>query len=1380
MGILRSTVALVLALLASAAVAAPRSMHIVSLADPPLALHEGGVVAKDGRVLAPTAAHVTGAARLDDASAAARAYLAHLAERQAAVLAVGSGLAKRALEPAFRYTHTGNGFALELTAAEAEALRGLPGVVAVEPEWVERTLADAGPAWIGADRLWTASVPTILGTRGEGVVVGVIDTGINAGHPSFAAIAPDGYVHTNPAGRFFGLCQNNPTRCNAKLIGIWDFTTEGARDGSDATGHGSHVAATAVGNPVAGTVGGGGVSIPVNVSGVAPRAALISYKGCQRDESGQNPGGTCPGSATLAAIEQAVRDQVAVINYSIGGSPRDPWAEIRSGAQSSTRALLAARAAGVLPVVAAGNDGPGAGTVTSPGNSPWVLAVANATHDRVFGTLLEGLSGPGIATGTALPGASLSGGVGPRRVVHARDFGNALCGVGATQGVNPTGASNPFPPGTFNGEIVVCDRGIYARVEKGFNVLAGGAGGYVLANVAADGESIVSDTHFLPTVHLGFADSERLRGWLADARAQGAEVRASIRATERLNDPRFGDLLNASSGRGPVQPYGGWLKPDLTAPGTNILAAAGTGSGLASLSGTSMATPHVAGAAALLRALRPDWRPDQIESALLTTGLTTIRASDGTRPADRHEAGIGRAWLPDAARARLSFPQPQGEYVAADPIVAGPDAAARINRPSLQHPECVSRCTFVRRVVALEAGNWRVVPRLPEGAGLVANPAVFALAAGASRELVFELDVADARLAGQWVHGEIALIDDAAGVEQRLAVAVRASAGNLPETLQVDAPSTNAYADVVLGNLVEFRDAGFPTWPLARLDEAQAQVALDPTGNDPWDNPLATNFVRTVEIAGDPEGPTTWRLLTEAAATTAPRIDLYVGVDGNGDGIPQAGEQVCAQTGLGSNKRCRIEVTLPAAAPARRYWVMAQNRTAGPGGRDEVRIGIAPVLAGGPESRRDGSFLASGPGRNPAGAALPLRLAWNRPDMLPGERWYGVVEFLGVRGGQPLGRTLVEVRASSMLALGPQVLAAGGPAIPLRLAPGVAHEQIVLDVPANASRVVVELSGAGAANADLHLAPAPVLSFDPNIGRAPPRGLAAASATGGASPKRIELTGAALVPGRWFITPTNRGGAVAALSLAATIETTGAPPRLRDNLFVNPERTNTGWFLNRAGDLMALAWYTYDEERRPTWYFAVGPGGNAPVWRQTLLRYTRGVEADVGRPVGEVVLTRVGPDRINVGWRLDGRWGSEPLFELAQPSCESIDGINAEFTGNWYQVMDRGFGLNTFTMNGVEAYVPYLYDDRGNPRWVIALSNLPNNGVIPMLQFDGQCPDCAFEPGSGVPAGTLTRRFSTPRLGQGRFQIQLAPPLAGGASTDSPIARLTDDLACGR
>src|SRR4029079_3019326 len=105
-----------------------------------------------------------------------------------------------------------------------------------------------------------------------------------------------------------------------------------------------------------------------------------------------------------------------------------------------------------------------------------------------------------------------------------------------------------------------------------------------------------------------------------------------------------------SSSRGPVAPYGGWLKPNLTAPGTDIIAAAQSGAGLAVLSGTSMASPHIAGAAALVIAAHPAWSVSQVESALLTTGVDDVVTEDGATHATPHEAGGGRGFGPDAAR----------------------------------------------------------------------------------------------------------------------------------------------------------------------------------------------------------------------------------------------------------------------------------------------------------------------------------------------------------------------------------------------------------------------------------------------------------------------------------------------------------------------------------------------------------------------------------------------------------------------------------------------------------------------------------------------------------------------------------------------------------
>lgn len=250
------------------------------------------------------------------------------------------------------------GVLLELSAAEAAALRADPDVAAVTtlPTW--RVAGDLAPSFLGADQLWYAYS---FKPRGAGGVLGVIDSGITPSHPSFAEVAADGYQHRTPYAPA-GLCATGAASCNAKLIGIYDFTTGGSEpdDGLDRTGHGTAVASAAVGNPIA--YGGAWVQ------GTAPRGALISYKACEA--------GSCPGAAVLAAINQAVRDRVDVLNLSLGGASADPWTS------PILAALQQADQAGVMVVAAAGNAGPGAGTLTSPGNAPWALTVAASTHSR--------------------------------------------------------------------------------------------------------------------------------------------------------------------------------------------------------------------------------------------------------------------------------------------------------------------------------------------------------------------------------------------------------------------------------------------------------------------------------------------------------------------------------------------------------------------------------------------------------------------------------------------------------------------------------------------------------------------------------------------------------------------------------------------------------------------------------------------------------------------------------------------------------------------------------------------------------------------------------------------------------------------------------------
>src|SRR5690606_9590827 len=240
----------------------------------------------------------------------------------------------------------------------------------------------------------------------------------------------DGYDHSNPRGRFFGRCASSPGECNDKLIGIYDFSDEGARDGRDLTGHGTHVASIAVGNALDFSLQLPSGSVPRPISGVAPHASLVSYKACRDDDPDTEQREACALSWLLDAIDQAVADGVDIINYSIGGvDVRGPW---HCGARrcADEQAMLAAFEAGVLPVVAAGNEGPAPGSATSPGDAPWVVSVANASHDRLVANRLLGLGGgatppPGMGT---LVGVGQTNGSATLPITIPADFPG--CGIG--------------------------------------------------------------------------------------------------------------------------------------------------------------------------------------------------------------------------------------------------------------------------------------------------------------------------------------------------------------------------------------------------------------------------------------------------------------------------------------------------------------------------------------------------------------------------------------------------------------------------------------------------------------------------------------------------------------------------------------------------------------------------------------------------------------------------------------------------------------------------------------------------------------------------------------------------------------------------------------
>jgi subtilisin family serine protease len=656
----------------------------------------------------------------------------------------------RVLDTHHAYIYAFNGLAVKLTPGEANAIADLPGVVQVQPEVMRFLLGDAGPAWIGAPGVWDGAGTAGRGTRGEGIVIAVLDTGIHPEHPSFAQIDGDEYVHANPRGRFFGVCDEENTAvydpafpCNDKLIGAWSFVNRNTDPTSprDSDGHGTHVTATAAGNAV-----NTDQIVPeqfgVSLSGVAPRANIIVYDVCETD---------CPESAALAAIDQAVADGVDVINFSIGGPALNPWNDPIS------LALLIARESGVFVSVAAGNNGPAEGSVASPANAPWVTAVGDATHNRRFTDQLLLLNEPGPPS--PMRGAGNTRSHGPAPMIYAGASGDPLC-------------LRPFPAGTWqNGEIVICDRGENPRVEKGANVKAGGAGGMVLVNQSTD-SGLVADFHVLPAIHLSFDDGESLKNRL-NTDGPGSLL-GTIQGSERLLDPSFGDMVPSFSSRGPNSLVPDLIKPDLVAPGVFVLAAGlpvqTENTTFFLLSGTSASAPHAAGAAALLMSLHPEWTPDMIRSALMTTAETAgVLKQNGASPANPFDRGAGRIKITDAARAGLVLQESTENYLAAEPALGGDPRT--LNLPSLADDNCRGICSWRRTLNSTldVLSTWSVSASGASGLNLTISPSSFALPPGGSVTILVEADVRGMP-GNQWSFDEVVLSSPSSS-EIRLPVA---------------------------------------------------------------------------------------------------------------------------------------------------------------------------------------------------------------------------------------------------------------------------------------------------------------------------------------------------------------------------------------------------------------------------------------------------------------------------------------------------------------------------------------------------------------------------------------------------------------------------------
>ncbi|KAL6650433.1 hypothetical protein ACP70R_009358 [Stipagrostis hirtigluma subsp. patula] len=488
----------------------------------------------------------------------------------------------------YSYQHVVSGFIARLTAPEMDALRRL--------KWCVDAIADVNY------RLTTTYTPALLGvsaprtgawaagrSMGEGVIVGVLDNGLDPLHASYSdeGMPP-------PPAKWRGRCDFGGAPCNNKLIG----------GRSTAPGeHGTHTSSTAVGAFVRDVrvlktdVG--------NASGMAPRAHLAFYEVCFEDK--------CPSTQQLTAIEKgAFVDGVDVVSISAGDDTQKPFYQDLTAVGSFSAVM-----SGVFVSTSAGNAGPDFGTVTNC--APWVLTVAASTMGR--------------------------------RVLSMVKLGNGLELQGETSGRYKSVRKKPlvyvagkFAAGALKSvdvrdKIVLCDRS-ESTSKRGELIRAAGGAGMITFSDKMQGRATSTGVNLtIAASRVGYDDGMKLIAYANST----PNPTASLHYVGVVLDPSSPPAIASYSSRGPCNMSNlGVLKPDITGPGTNIVAAVpgslprGNASAhtrtFAMLSGTSMSTPHLSGIAAVLKRARPQWSPAAIKSAMMTTA--DVAHPDGTPLAD--------------------------------------------------------------------------------------------------------------------------------------------------------------------------------------------------------------------------------------------------------------------------------------------------------------------------------------------------------------------------------------------------------------------------------------------------------------------------------------------------------------------------------------------------------------------------------------------------------------------------------------------------------------------------------------------------------------------------------------------------------------------------
>ncbi len=777
---------------------------------------------------APTADKPSEQARAARA-AAADSYARQLEQSHDRLLAnLGAASSK-----VYSYRYSINGFAARLTAAQVSRLAQSAEVERIWQDKDQYLNTNNSARFLGLQDP-VGGLRADLGLRGENIVVGVIDSGIAPNHPSlldtedrtpracrsewsrtsllglwlcmgFRNNPPTEVVYDPPVG-FTGTCQAGPgfepSYCNNKIVGA-RFYVDGflaqheldpgeVRSPKDVDGHGTHIATIVAGNSVDAKLLGTRVG---RVSGIAPRARIAVYKACWLKPGATR--GTCTTSDLVRAIDDAIADGVDLINYSVGSL--DPELD-----EPDDLALLDALDAGVLTVVAAGNDGPELDTIGSPSSAPWVLTTAASTQDgEFFDSGIEITAPSELASAIVMREASFTPPLTRDDPIEARLIA-ADDGIATRAGTAAGSVRDACTPlknsAEMDGRVALIERGGCEFQVKIANAEDAGAVAVVVYHdlgspIVMNGDSGSVD---IPAVMISNADGQRLVDRLvADAEDNDIEDEDELVAVRLARGifatvPGRPNVVADFSSRGPSISDANFVKPDVTAPGVDILAGQTpeVANGLRGevyqyMSGTSQSAPEVTGVAALLKEAHPTWSPSAIKSALMTTTYVEVDRSDGSA-ADAFDMGAGHIDPNRAVDPGLIYDNSFADHAAylcglQKPPFPAADCAAHaaagrtssavdLNLPSIGVAQLISGDVVHRRVTNVgPPATFTAEVIRPPGLDVIVEPPTLVLGTGQTAD--YGVRFVDAG-AGRdvWWFGEIAWASAGHRVESPLAV----------------------------------------------------------------------------------------------------------------------------------------------------------------------------------------------------------------------------------------------------------------------------------------------------------------------------------------------------------------------------------------------------------------------------------------------------------------------------------------------------------------------------------------------------------------------------------------------------------------------------------